>query len=752
MLMQKQQSSPSLKRNAIFNIIYQLVQIGVPIILIPILSGRLKTDGSGNYAFIHSIVMYFSYFAFLGVNYYGTRTIARVKHLGESTTVRHFWIIFFAKSLTSIVAIIGYLTFSFIYWQNQVVLFTQLFFLVANLLDVSWFFSGDENFKSLCLRNVLIKTLSLILIILFVHDQSDIGIYSLILGLAEVANQIFMWALLIKRKVLSRGCFIGIFWQDVFLALKGMFIFFIPQLLIELYTILNTTILGVVWGSSGSYSEVGVFDYANKIVSVLTTIAVSLGIVFLARLSSLSSENNDEEVKQKIKQSMYYALFISIPLVIGIIGTGHSFIKWFLTGDDWSKVGILLYFLPLKVIFVAISNTLGVQYLISTGKMKKYIISVAGGAVVCIALNIALVKPLGAIGSAIAVVVAEACVTLIQCLLVRKEINVLSILKELWKPAVAGAIMGGFLAVSYLFFYNSISMYVAALISSTKLIMIFADLIIIICAALIYFAVLLIFKEKTIVKIMRKTPIKEKHDKTIWSVTLMLVAAIVLSVGFYRSYNIKYDSDFAIQRRAACASLDSSNNRLIYHKENTKEGDTALSTIDKTAYQSILDEVNKGEKVGYLYHRNKALGSIDMISYKFYFFQCLDYGTTFKVNLRYCIDDNEFIRKNIDSLNICVSVYSHEHDDAPAVLINIDNSNNVLSDYFNNPRRDFISYDGSTQLWRDDDFKCEKKDNIIYKDNYYCTVSLFFASEKEEVISSTISDANIKQEVWILNG
>ena len=161
----KQKSS--LKKNVVFNIIYQLVQIGVPILLIPILSGRLKTNGNGNYAFLHSIVQYFSYFALLGVNYFGTKAIANARANGDEEKNKTFWTIFYAKILTSTIAIVGYLIFSFIYWQNHFVLFTQLFFLLANLLDVTWFFSGDENFKSLCIRNVSIQTVSFVLLVLF---------------------------------------------------------------------------------------------------------------------------------------------------------------------------------------------------------------------------------------------------------------------------------------------------------------------------------------------------------------------------------------------------------------------------------------------------------------------------------------------------------------------------------------------------------------------------------------------------------
>ena len=738
-------SDVSIKKNAVFNIIYQLVQIIVPILLIPILSGRLQTNGTGSYAFIHSIVLYFSYFALLGVNYYGTKTIASKKNHGEEVGKHYFWIIFYAKAITSIIAIGGYLTFCFIYNQNQFVLFTQLLFLIGNFLDVSWFFMGDENFKSLCIRNIIVKTVSFTLIVIFVRTQADIGIYSLILGSAEVFNQVFMWFLLLRKRIFNPRPKVS--FKEIAVVLKGMAIYFVPVLLIELYTILNTTILGIMWGGSESgYGEVGIFDYANKIVSVITTIAVSLGMVFLARVSSLNEQNKKDEIIKRICSSMFYSLYISLPLVIGIIGTGHSIIKWFLDGSEWNAVGVLLFFFPIKALFISISNTLGVQYLISTGRMKHYIISIAVGSVTCVILNLILIKPYGAIGATISILVAEFLVALTQCIIVKKEINVLKVIGSLWKVFVSCAVMSVFVAISYLFFYNNICLFYANLTRGGKTVLVLADLTIILCAAIIYFATLTLLKDNTMMTIINKLKINTKSRRIILSCScFMLVFCVVCSTAFYTPYKITFSNNFMIRKRNIAIDI-ANNTRQMNKADDYTNRDIPFIAIKDNEYESVISSFNKQKNKGFILNYQTNTNKINMITYNFSFSYCLERGQSFPISLKYCIQQNNYIMSNIDKMYICVDLLNIGDPDS-SKLIYITNKDNCLTNYFNNPRRDFISYMDSTSIWKKDNFGFFNESN---KDHGYCTISVFFVDNNTPEIAPSLEDFNLKQEAWFL--
>lgn len=741
-------SNPSLKGNVFFNIVYQLVQIGIPILLIPILSTRLKTDGNGVYAFIHSIVMYFSYFALLGVNYYGTKTIAAKKEVGISEEKKAFLSIFIAKALTSFISIVGYCVFCAIYRANTLILITQSLFLLSNFIDITWFFMGSENFRSICLRNLIIKSSSLILIVLLVKTPNDVWIYSLILGFAEFMNQLFMWMLLFKKRYFVGLKTIKINKKDIWLSLKGMLVFFVPQLLIELYTILNTTVLGAVWSSSqNGFGEVGIFDYANKIVSVLTTITVSLGMVFLARISALNQQNKTDEIKRKIETSLYYALFISTPLVVGVICTGHSFINWFLDGDDWSKIGTLLFFLPLKATLVSISNTLGVQYLIPTGKMKKYIISVALAASVCIVSNLLLVKSLGSIGSAISILAAELTVSVVQILFVRKEINILQVFKRCWRVFVSAAIMAIYIAICYLFLYNGFVSTFSSFFASGKISLVFADLSIIISAALCYFASLFLLREQTTKIISNKVKMFSNRF-AVPSLLIAIVTAIVVSFGFGRKYNISFQANYVIVKRNAGVAIFN-DSRTIEKYDNLRDSENANLSLVFSDYNAFIEESKKEHTRGFNYHI--VDNNIHSVFYSFTIEHCQSSGTIYSVNLKYALKKTQFIISNIDSIVLSFSVTNYQNPEKNS-FITLTNENNRIDSYFSNSRRDFVyfDYENGTSFWQQNDFTYTSSPYYLDRCNVTIGLALIDQNKQGQKAVESFKDASLFQEIWII--
>ena len=66
----------SIKKNYIYNMLYQLLIIMLPIITTPYLARKLGAEGNGIYGYTVSIVTYFILFGSLGISMYGQREIA----------------------------------------------------------------------------------------------------------------------------------------------------------------------------------------------------------------------------------------------------------------------------------------------------------------------------------------------------------------------------------------------------------------------------------------------------------------------------------------------------------------------------------------------------------------------------------------------------------------------------------------------------------------------------------------------------
>ena len=73
-------SNKSIKKNYIYNLMYQVLAIVVPLITTPYLSRVLGAERIGIYSFTLSITTYFVLFGSLGVAMYGQREIAFVQN------------------------------------------------------------------------------------------------------------------------------------------------------------------------------------------------------------------------------------------------------------------------------------------------------------------------------------------------------------------------------------------------------------------------------------------------------------------------------------------------------------------------------------------------------------------------------------------------------------------------------------------------------------------------------------------------
>ena len=71
----------NIKKNYVFNVIYQLFLMIVPLVVTPYVSRVLLPEGVGKYSFTSSIITYFTIFGALGFGFYAQREIA--KHQNE---------------------------------------------------------------------------------------------------------------------------------------------------------------------------------------------------------------------------------------------------------------------------------------------------------------------------------------------------------------------------------------------------------------------------------------------------------------------------------------------------------------------------------------------------------------------------------------------------------------------------------------------------------------------------------------------
>ena len=462
----------SVKKNYIYNLMYQILVMIIPLITTPYLSRVLGAENIGIYGYTLSITTYFILFGSLGVSMYGQREIAYLQD-NKKDRSKTFFEILLMKSITlGLSLILFYLCFC---RNGEYHLYYQILILeiVANIIDISWFFQGLEEFKKTVIRNTIVKLISVACIFLLVKTKADLNKYFIIYVLSTFLGNITLWFYLpryiekIKIKELK-----------IFRHLKPTLLLFIPQIAVQLYTVLDKNMIGSLVVDK---SEVGYYEQAQKIIKLLLTIATSLGTVMMPRIAHTYASGDHKQLRKYMNTSLSYIMMIAFPLMLGIISISNHFVPIFY-GKGYDKVTILMSIISPIIVFIGLSNVIGTQYLLPTKQQRKYTTSVTIGAFVNLILNFILIKLCKSIGASIATVIAECVVTGVQLFLVREEIKLTEIIKLSYKYIISSIIM--FICsiiISILINNNFISLFVQGISS-----------------VIIYFSLLFIMKDTLI--------------------------------------------------------------------------------------------------------------------------------------------------------------------------------------------------------------------------------------------------------------
>lgn len=74
---------PSLRRNIVYQFLYELLIVFIPLFTIPYVSRVLGAENIGLFSYTYAVANYFVLFANLGIKNYGSRTIAMVRNNKE---------------------------------------------------------------------------------------------------------------------------------------------------------------------------------------------------------------------------------------------------------------------------------------------------------------------------------------------------------------------------------------------------------------------------------------------------------------------------------------------------------------------------------------------------------------------------------------------------------------------------------------------------------------------------------------------
>ena len=407
----------SVKKNYIYNMLYQLLQILLPIITTPYLARKLGAGGNGIYGYTISVVTYFLLFGSLGIGLYGQREIAYHQKDKEKRSAVFFELILLKFIPMLIAASVFFIVFCI---KGDYVLYYRILLIeiLANVLDISWFYQGMEEFKKITIRNFIVRIVGLICIFTFIKGPDDISKYIFIHVLCTLLGSVILWLDLRKNVTKPEKL-------NVFRHLPMVLALFIPQIAMQIYTVLDKTMIGAILHDM---KEVGYYEQSQKIIKILLTVITAVGTVMLPRLASCFAENNMEQIKRYMYKTFNFVFALVFPMMFGIIAIANNFAPLFF-GTGYDKVPLIMQILSVIVLFISISNIIGIQFLLSTKRQREFTTSVVVGAIVNFVFNLIFIHYYKSVGAAIATVIAELSVTAVQLYFIRKDFDIIKIIK-----------------------------------------------------------------------------------------------------------------------------------------------------------------------------------------------------------------------------------------------------------------------------------------------------------------------------------
>lgn len=421
----------SVRKNYLYNLTYQGMLLVVPLIVTPYVARVLGADGTGTYSYILSVVSYFVIFATLGTITFGQREISYVQSdIKERSTV--FWETFLFRVTTTIAASIAY--FVFCLFQKDAFILYMIFILniLAVMTDITWFFQGLEEFGKIIARNAVFKIINILFIFLLVKSKDDLELYVFGMCFIPMIGNLLLWVSLPKFI-----CKVEFKLLRPFRKTREIISLFIPTIAIQVYTVLDKTMIGIITRDS---FQNGYYDQAEKLAKMTLTVVTSLGIVLIPRIGAYFSQNKHKEIQEYMYRSYRFVWMLGLPLCFGLIGVAPNLIPWFL-GPGYDQSIPLLRVLSLLILAIGINNVTGMQYLIPTKRQNIFTLTVCIGAGANLICNIVLIPMWGAMGAAFATVLAESIIAIVQIVIVRNELQPAHIVSLCTKYVIAASLM-----------------------------------------------------------------------------------------------------------------------------------------------------------------------------------------------------------------------------------------------------------------------------------------------------------------------
>lgn len=410
----------SLKLNFVMNAVLTMSSFIFPLISFPYVSRILLPEGTGKVSFATSLIAYFLMFAQLGIPTYGVRACARVRddRITLTRTAQELLIINLVMTALSYAALVLSLLFIPRLWGERTLYLLVSLSILFNTIGMEWLYKALEQYTYITVRSIVFKLVALIAMFALIHSREDYVIYGGITIFASSASGVMNF--FHARKYISLRPVGGYRFKP---HLKAVAVFFAMACASTVYTNLDTVMLGFLTEEIKADEMVGYYNAAVRIKSILVSIVTSLGAVLLPRASYYVEHGEMERFRQITRKALNFVFLAAVPMTAYFILFARPGI-YLLSGENYAGSVLPMQWIMPTLLFIGLSNVLGIQILVPLGRERVVLWSIVAGAVVDVVLNMVLIPLYGATGAAAATTVAELVVLVVQFVVLGREARI----------------------------------------------------------------------------------------------------------------------------------------------------------------------------------------------------------------------------------------------------------------------------------------------------------------------------------------
>lgn len=347
------------RKNVFANFGYlSLLQIAgyvFPLITMPYLARVIGTQGFGKIAFASAIVGWIQTISDWGFNLTATRDVAQNRTDKEKVS-RIFSNVLWARCLltliSGIILSIAIITIPYLR-KNATIIFITFLLVPGHILFPEWFFQAIERMKYTTIFNLFLKLIFTIAVFIFIHDKNDYLFQPLLTTIGFILCGFGALYLILNKweYTLYKPQ-----WKEIINTIKESSDVFINNLMPNLYNSFSIMLLGFFCGSTYN----GIYDGGNKFPTIFYQFQSVLSRAFYPFLSRRPDKHN------------VYAVLNLGTAIIGatILILISPWIILIMLGSEFSESVIVMQTLSFSVIFLAMSQTYGTNYLIIQHKEK----------------------------------------------------------------------------------------------------------------------------------------------------------------------------------------------------------------------------------------------------------------------------------------------------------------------------------------------------------------------------------------------